>query len=125
MVNRDSSKILVIDDDQDILKLIHAILSPAGYSIHLAKDGEDALAIADSHGPIDLLLTDVVMPGMGGEEVAHLFKKNHPFASVLFMSAYLQPAVEKFEDTHGKAYFILKPFSAKKLHGMVKRILSR
>ncbi|MCB2180992.1 MAG: response regulator [Desulfobulbaceae bacterium] len=122
---QNSQKILVIDDDPTVLELIKAILGSVGYRVEVAQDGKKAMELAEcSSEPIDLLLTDVVMPGMGGEEVALSFKKEYPFAHVLFMSAYLQPPVEKYQDMHGKVDFVMKPFTMQKLKGMVKRILS-
>ena len=101
-MGKKQQKILVIDDDPTILDLVTTILTPVGYQVETVQSGEQALAFVDySDEPIDLLLTDVVMPGMGGEEVALYFKKEYPSAPVLFMSAYLQPCVEKFKNTLG------------------------
>ncbi len=118
-------RILVVDDDPTMLFLVDAILSPVGYQVESAYSGEIALQVADSaEAPFDLFLTDVVMPGMGGEELALAVKSSHPFANVLFMSAYMKPSTQKYEDLYGKVDFVLKPFSVKSLRAKVKKILS-
>ncbi|MBI5558187.1 MAG: response regulator [Deltaproteobacteria bacterium] len=121
---RKDCKILVIDDDAEILKLIEAILASAGYQVESALSGRKALEIAEiADGNVDLLLTDVVMPEMNGEELALVFKQAYPRTKVIFMSAYLRPAAARFEEYYGKTDFILKPFTPEKLIGQVKRAL--
>lgn len=124
-IRPENFRILVIDDDPTILMLVEAILGPVGYQVESAYSGEIALQVADSaEPPFDLFLTDVVMPGIGGEELALAIKKSHPCANVLFMSAYIKPATDRYEDYYGKVDFVVKPFSVKKLRAKVKKILS-
>ncbi len=124
-LKQNSYNILVVDDDPFILRIIDRFLTPIGYQLQFAPNGKEALEMADpSYGSVHLLLTDVVMPGMDGEEVALKFKKYHPFSHVLFMSAYLQPATEKYEHLHGKVDFVVKPFGALKLQNKIKQLLA-
>ena len=118
-------KILVIDDDETVLEIIEQILASTGYHVQTALTGRKALELAEmSNGDVDLVLTDVVMPEMNGEELALVFKRTYPGTKVLFMSAYLKPGVGRYEELHGKMEFIVKPFTSAKLRGEVKRILS-
>lgn len=118
-------RILVIDDDPLLLELIEEILLRHGYQIHLAVGGKMALGLTEFiKDDFDLLLTDVVMPDIRGEEVALLLKEIYPNAKVLFMSAYLKPSIEKYEEQYGRVDFILKPFTPKKLVGKVRKILA-
>ena len=87
--------ILVVEDEQAVRELTHRILVRHGYHVITARHGAEALALAKSHqGPIDLLLTDVVMPQMLGHEVAQRFVELRPGAKVLYMSGYAQPSVD-------------------------------
>ncbi|OKY74702.1 MAG: hypothetical protein BM485_12750 [Desulfobulbaceae bacterium DB1] len=118
------SRILVIDDDPDMLRLVESMLVPVGYQVLTAPSGRMGLELAEiSRGNVDLLLTDVVMPEMGGEEVALAFKRTYPGTRVLFMSAYLKPSMGKYGDVFGSVEFIVKPFTSAKLLGKVKKML--
>jgi two-component system cell cycle sensor histidine kinase/response regulator CckA len=118
-------KILVIDDDETLLKLIELILAPTGYHVQSALTGRKGLELAEiANGDVDLLLTDVVMPDMSGEDLALIFKRTYPATKVLFMSAYLKPGTVTYEELHGKVEFIIKPFTVEKLKGEIKRILA-
>lgn len=118
-------KILVIDDDAMVLELIEQMLTTTGHHVQSALTGRKALELAEmADGDVDLLLTDVVMPDMSGEDLALIFKRTYPATKVLFMSAYLRPGAGRYEELHGKVEFIIKPFTAEKLKGEVKRILA-
>lgn len=118
-------KILVIDDDETVLEIIEHILAATGYQVQTARSGRKALEIAEiANGDVDLVLTDVVMPEMNGEDLALVFKRTYPATKVLFMSAYLRPGAVRYAELHGKVEFIVKPFTSEKLKGEVKRILS-
>ena len=122
---KNNPKILVVDDDAVIVALVEAMLVPAGYHVQSALSGRQGLEMAEiANGDVDLLLTDVVMPEMNGEEVALVFKRTYPATKVLFMSAFLKPAADRFTELHGNVDFIVKPFTVEKLKGKIKRILS-
>ncbi|MFH1215787.1 MAG: response regulator [Pseudomonadota bacterium] len=119
------SRILVIDDDPIMLQLVEAMLVPEGYHVLTAANGWMGLELAEmSRGNVDLLLTDVVMPEMGGEDVALAFRRTYPATRVLFMSAYMKPSIEKYGDVFGGVEFIVKPFTVSKLRGKIKRMLT-
>lgn len=122
---RDQSRILVIDDDPDMLRLVEAMLVAEGYHVLTASSGRKGLELAEmSRGAVDLLLTDVVMPEMRGEDVALAFRRSYPATRVLFMSAYLKPSTERYGAAYGPVDFLIKPFTTAKLLGAVKKILA-
>lgn len=118
-------KILVIDDDETVLEIIEHILASTGYHVQTALSGRKGLELAEmADGDVDLVLTDVVMPEMNGEDLALIFKRTYPATKVLFMSAYLRPGAVRYEELHGKVEFLVKPFTSEKLKGEIKRILA-
>lgn len=97
--------ILLVDDSHRIRPLVRAILGGLDCQIVEADSAEHALTLATApEGRIDLLLTDITMPGMNGVELAHRLRERYPDLQVLYMSGYALPAIGK--DMH----FIEKPF---------------
>jgi CheY-like chemotaxis protein len=84
----DHATILVVDDDPDVRDYAETVLAEAGYEVLTAADGAGALALLRAGRPIDLLFTDVVMPGLDGFEVARLAVAEKPALKVLFTSGY-------------------------------------
>jgi signal transduction histidine kinase len=80
--------VLVVDDEPTVRRVLEVILSRLGYRVLSAAGAVEALGLAEEHGPVDLLLTDLVMPGMRGTELARRFQERHPRAAVLLMSGY-------------------------------------
>ena len=81
--------ILVVEDDPALLELTSSIVEDLGYAVLKASDGIDALKVDDHHGgSIDMLLSDVLMPAMGGFELAEIMRERRPAMKVLFMSGY-------------------------------------
>src|SRR5215218_7519357 len=79
------SRILIVDDEPSIREFFHLVLSEAGYAVASASDGEEAL---DVPGPFDLLLTDVMMPRMSGDELARQMRGRDPDVKVLYVTAF-------------------------------------
>jgi CheY-like chemotaxis protein len=79
--------VLVVDDDPEIAELFQSILDSSGYRVSVALNGQDALAL-DAADPIDALITDVAMPGMGGSELLDALRKRHPEMPALIVSGY-------------------------------------
>lgn len=114
--------ILLVDDEEPVRAIVMKILRRASYQVLEAPSGEAALKIAQSHpGPIDLLITDMFMPGLRGPEVAQRLAETRPDLRVLFMSGYadqdLGTAVPE------GANFLNKPFSGADLAKAVERVL--
>jgi signal transduction histidine kinase len=116
-------RLLVVDDLPDNSFLIQAILEEEGYYIEVANDGKSALAKID-HSPFDLILLDVMMPGMDGYEVTRRVRQNTsiPFIPILLITAYDQPSVVKGLDI-GADDFIRKPIEAEELLARVRSLL--
>jgi DNA-binding NtrC family response regulator len=97
-----------------------------GYIVLIAESGEQALEIAENHsGSVDLLLTDVAMPGLQGPELASSLLRLHPGAIVLFVSGYPDP--ERFVDLNlnERRAFLQKPFTRETLEREVSALLKR
>lgn len=115
--------ILVVDDDPVVLALARDILAGEGYRVFEAAGGEDALRIAEEYaGPIHLLLTDVVMPGMSGRELADRLRSIRRETKVLFMSAFSAEFLADYGVISGDP-LITKPFTLADLAHRVREIL--
>ena len=110
-----SGTVLVVEDDEAIRDLVRVVLEPAGYEVTLAAGGEEALRHADP----DVLITDILMPGMNGRELADRVLARAPATRVLFISGYAGEDVQ-LEDG---ARFLAKPFTPGELLEQVQRLL--
>jgi PAS domain S-box-containing protein len=117
--------VLLCDDDAGTRRLMCDVLRMAGYRVLEARDGEHALAVAREHdGPVDLLLTDVVMPHLDGPHLARRLRAAHPALSVLFVSGWTQSDVAvDVAATDGD--FLPKPFLPGDLLRSVRAVLDR
>ena len=119
-----SETVLVVEDDKTILNLVRKILKMYGYNVLEAQDGEDALKVSEAHeDPIHLMLTDVVMPGMNGRELAERIRLLYPNTKVLFMSGYTDDAISHLGVLEPGMEFIEKPFSPESLALKVRKTL--
>jgi CheY-like chemotaxis protein len=104
--------ILVADDTADVLFLARDILQARGYTVLTASDGDAALRLAERHsGPIHGLLTDVVMPGLTGPELADRLMRRWNETKVVFMSGYTTEVMDQYGILHSGTPFIGKPFT--------------
>jgi hypothetical protein len=118
--------VLAVEDEPALRDVLRRILAGAGHQVLIAADGPAALALAASHpGPIDVLLTDVVMPHMLGKDLADRFGEIRPGASVLFMSGYARPALASQGTLDPDAPLVEKPFSKNQLLATVRQCLER
>lgn len=116
--------VLVVDDEPSVLRVASKVLRRAGYDILEALGGEEALRIADEFdGTIDLLLTDVVMPGLGGRELGERFRELHPGTALLFMSGYTEDEVLLQGIRVAEVNYISKPFTVAGLREKVQEVL--
>jgi CheY-like chemotaxis protein len=121
---RGEKTILLVEDDESIRKLGVAILEKYGYMILSAGDGEEALQLAGAHeGEISLLLTDVVMPRMGGRELCDRIRQQRPEIKVLYMSGYTDNAIVHQGVLDQGTAFLQKPYSPTSLAKKVKEVL--
>ncbi len=120
-----SESILLVEDDAAVRGVTRAILTRAGYSVVEGENGRDALAIiALADRRIDLVLTDVVMPGMGGPELARRIHALRPGLLIIFMSGHTRAMISS-EDFSADVSFIEKPFSTPELLGQLREMLGR
>src|SRR6185503_10201985 len=118
--------ILVVEDTEMLRAVIGETLGELGYTVLLAAHGEEALAIArERKGPIDLVLTDVVMPGLGGAELAKLLAALRPGIRVLYMSGYTQGAISRHGVLGEDMALLEKPFTASRLARAVRDALDQ
>jgi|SRR5579883_821642 len=128
MNSSDSSRletILVVEDAEPIRKMICSMLSFSGYHCLEAADGVEALAIVkESLDSLDLLLTDILMPEMGGTELARHVATLRPNLPIVFMSGYTDDPVARTLE-RSSALFLPKPFTATALNEKVRTALER
>lgn len=118
--------VLLAEDQPDVRSLCRAILESQGFRVLAAANGAEALAISASHGgPILLLLTDIVMPGMNGLELADRFTSSRPGTPVIYMSGYTDGELDGSGRLAEGAAFLTKPFAPDALTAMVRRVLGR
>ena len=116
--------ILLVEDDEGVRGLALMCLEVHGYKVLTAVDGKDALQVVERHqGPLDLILTDVVMPNASGPEFVELLKPQMPDVKVLFMSGYTDDAVLRSGLLRADVSFIQKPYSAVGLARKVREVL--
>lgn len=118
--------ILVVEDDLGVRDLAVQILQGRGYKVLEARSGGEALKICSQEkGKIDLLVTDVVMPGISGRQLADGLLSLHPEMKVLFMSGYTDDTVLRYGVMQDKVDFIQKPFSVEALAGKIREVLGK
>jgi hypothetical protein len=116
--------ILLVEDDQSLRALAERILTGAGYTVLASANGAEAAALLEKHpGVIHLLLSDVVMPGGNGRELADRLTNMQPELKVLFMSGYTDDAIVHHRILENMAPFIPKPFTAFALLRKVREVL--
>jgi len=116
--------LLIVEDEPAVRRLMRIALERQGYQILEARDGAAAILAAERHvGPIHLLLTDVVMPGIGGREVAQRVLARHPTTRVLYLSGYTDDAVVRHGVVEENDAFLQKPFTPLALADKVRMVL--
>ncbi|HEV8438353.1 MAG TPA: GAF domain-containing protein [Methylomirabilota bacterium] len=121
---RGSETILLLEDEEGVLNLAREILEMSGYTVLLARDSAEAMAIGERHqGPIHLLLTDVVMPQMNGRELAQQLGRIRPAMKVLYMSGYTFDIVVHHGVVEADTALLQKPFTLESLTSKVREVL--
>jgi CheY-like chemotaxis protein len=115
--------ILLVEDEPPVRWLARRTLQKGGYAVLEAGNGREALAVLEKHGgPLHLLLTDVVMPEMGGRELAERLRTACPGLRVLFVSGYTEDAVV-LQGVRDGGHFLPKPFTQTTLVQKVREVL--
>jgi len=122
---RPKETVLLVEDEASLRALVKRILTGEGYTILEAPDGIKALSLAKEYaGKIDLLLTDVVMPGLNGKEVFSQIKPIHPGSKVLYISGYPDPRITNGSVSSLEGAFLSKPFTAEKLTNKIFEVMN-
>lgn len=122
---RGTESVLVVEDEEGLRSITATTLKSCGYQVLAARDGREAMRLIERVQEIDLLVTDVVMPGVGGRQLAEQLQARLPRLKVLYMSGYTDDAVIRHGVAQGEVAFLRKPFSARDLARTVRRILDQ
>jgi PAS domain S-box-containing protein len=116
--------ILLVEDEESVRKMALGILKNLGYRVFEARDGEEALMIAEKYGGrIELLMTDIVMPGINGRELSELLTGLYPSMKTLFTSGYTEDVIVHHGVIDSQINFIGKPYSLQGLAGKIREVL--
>jgi PAS domain S-box-containing protein len=119
-----SETVLLVEDEESVRQLVRDTLTAKGYRVVEADNGEAGLAAAAQHqGKIDLVITDVVMPGIGGRELIKQLLELRPETKVLYLSGYTEDAILSEGSIERDAAFLQKPFTLKNLSRKVREVL--
>jgi two-component system cell cycle sensor histidine kinase/response regulator CckA len=119
--------ILVVDDDATVRRLVVEIFRNSEYQVLEASDGMEALMLLNTAGkkPIDVLLTDVIMPRMNGAELARVAVERHPATRIIFMSGHADEVVNCYGIPQSKLRYINKPFTPQVLEKAIREDLKK
>ena len=119
-----SETVLLVEDDPGVLEFASGTLELLGYRVLTARDGEEAVALAgEYHDTIDLLMTDVKLPGMNGRQLADILVRDRPGLKILFNSGYTQDTIVHHGVLERDLHFIGKPYSAQALAHKLRQVL--
>ena len=116
--------VLVLDDEDTLRKMVRRVLELYDYTVLEAAHAQAALeAVTEHEGPIDLILCDLVLPGLGGREAASALMARRPEAKVLYMSGYSSPGSFRSDLEHTAPDFLPKPFEVQQLLDAIEKAL--
>jgi PAS domain S-box-containing protein len=125
-VPRGNETVLLVEDEPAVREMTQAALQRHGYTVLPAASGDEAIRIARAnHGVINVVLTDVVMPGMSGPELVEQLRDEFPDIAALFMSGYTSDAMLRHGIESGETDFLQKPFSTSALAAKLRQVLDR
>src|SRR5215471_5026400 len=123
-IRKGAGNILLVEDEPELRNVNAEFLTAIGYSVICASSGPEALKLAHEAGPIDLVISDVVMPKMNGREFADCLLRTRPQIKMLFVSGYADDVVLHAGLPRGETPFLQKPFSLRQLGAKVQELLS-
>ena len=119
-----SETILLVEDEESVRQLVRDTLATKGYNVIEAGNGEEGITAAALHkGNIDLIITDVVMPGLGGREMVKHLSQTYPGTKVLYLSGYTEDAILSEGSIESGTAFLQKPFTLQSLSRKVREVL--
>jgi two-component system cell cycle sensor histidine kinase/response regulator CckA len=124
--HRGGETVLLVEDEAALREVTRRMLERNAYRVLLAADGDEAVKVATSYtGPIDLLLTDVVMPGLPGRELAAALADRRPDLHVVYMSGYARPALAAQGTLAPDAVLVEKPYTERMLLARLREALDQ
>ncbi|MFJ7312032.1 PAS domain-containing protein [Pseudomonas sp. NPDC098747] len=117
--------VMVVEDDPAVRMLVLDLLRELGYTAYEAEDANTALPLLESNLRVDLLVTDVGLPGMNGRQLAEIARQHHPGLKVLFMTGYAQKAAERQGFLEDGMDMVAKPFSIELLASKIRTMISQ
>ncbi len=117
-------KMLIVDDDPSIVMSLEFLLRKSGSEVYIAVNGEEAIEQVKINRP-DMVLLDIMMPGLNGYEVCEFIKQYHQDIKVIFISAKSRDEDIKLAYSKGADLFIIKPFSTRRLMDKIVKLISK
>ncbi len=115
--------VLVVDDEEAVLRFVDRVLRDAGYKTVVANSGPEAIEAAKKHAPLGGLVTDVMMPGMTGDELARMLRLTEPSLKVLYLTGYSDRLFKEKAMLWADEAFLDKPCTVKGLREAVSLLL--
>ncbi len=116
--------VLVVDDEEAVLRFVDRVLRDAGYKTATATNGPEAIEVAKKIGPLGALVTDVMMPGMTGDELARLLRQSEPALKVLYLTGYSDRLFKEKNMLWADEAFLDKPCTVKGLREAVSLLIT-
>ena len=117
--------VLVVEDVEGLRDLTRRLLQRQGYTVLAAANADDALRLFEQHASIDVLLTDVVLPGASGPELTRQLIERRPGLKVIYMSGYPEDAIVEHGVFNPGIAFLTKPFTDEMLRRKIREVLDR
>jgi CheY-like chemotaxis protein len=123
---RGEGTILLVEDEEAVRRLARRVLAGAGYRVLEAANGKEALQLISRwQGGLDLVITDVIMPGMSGQELSAKLRRERPWLKILYVSGYTDDAILQHGTLLPNTAFLQKPFSPASLAQGVREVIGR
>jgi two-component system cell cycle sensor histidine kinase/response regulator CckA len=116
--------VLVVDDEEAVLRFVDRVLRDAGYKTVMANNGPEAIEVAKKTGPLGALVTDVMMPGMTGDELARTLRQTEPTLKVLYLTGYSDRLFKEKTMLWADEAFLDKPCTVKGLREAVSLLIT-
>jgi len=116
--------VLVVDDEEAVLRFVDRVLRDAGYKTAMANSGAEAIEVAKKLGPLGALVTDVMMPGMTGDELARVLRQTEPTLKVLYLTGYSDRLFKEKTMLWADEAFLDKPCTVKGLREAVSLLIT-
>lgn len=124
-VRTSAATVLVVDDTQGLRDLTKKLLQRQGYAVLVAANAGEAVRLFEQHRSIDVMLTDVVMPGASGPELTRQLMEQRPGLKVIYMSGYSEESMADHGVVNAGVAFLQKPFDPETLGRKIREVLDR